>query len=365
VQEIRRLAPGCAIVNHYGPTETTVGVLTHLVEASQGQSESDVPIGRPLSFNQAHVLDSDGQPVPLGLPGELYIGGQQVTRGYLGRPEATAERFIPDPFSRVPGARMYRTGDRAKRRADGTVEFLGRVDHQVKLRGFRIELGDIEAQLRREPGVSDAVTMVRETGDGTQQLVTYLAGPSTLDTAGIRARLALSLPDYMVPQHFVLLDAFPLTANGKLDRAALPDPGQQTAAALPSYVAPRNRTEEILAAIWQTVLQVERVGVHDNFFALGGDSIRTLQVIARANRQGVKLTPKQLFEHQTVAAAAAVAQVKPAMPIEAGQASVQHEDTRPTAGDPSLSTDDAGGDGSCHAGLSAHRVDAGGAGRSA
>jgi len=334
VQEIRRLAPGCAIVNHYGPTETTVGVLTHLVEASQGQSESDVPIGRPLSFNQAHVLDSDGQPVPLGLPGELYIGGQQVTRGYLGRPEATAERFIPDPFSRVPGARMYRTGDRAKRRADGTVEFLGRVDHQVKLRGFRIELGDIEAQLRREPGVSDAVTMVRETGDGTQQLVAYLAGPSTLDTAGIRARLALSLPDYMVPQHVVLLDAFPLTANGKLDRAALPDPGQQTAAALPSYVAPRNRTEEILAAIWQTVLQVERVGVHDNFFALGGDSIRTLQVIARANRQGVKLTPKQLFEHQTVAAAAAVAQVKPAMPIEAGQASVQHEDTRPTAGDP-------------------------------
>jgi amino acid adenylation domain-containing protein len=334
VQEIRRLVPGCAIVNHYGPTETTVGVLTHLVEASQGQSESDVPIGRPLSFNQAHVLDSDGQPVPLGLPGELYIGGQQVTRGYLGRPEATAERFIPDPFSRVPGARMYRTGDRAKRRADGTVEFLGRVDHQVKLRGFRIELGDIEAQLRREPGVSDAVTMVRETGDGTPQLVTYLAGPSTLDTAGIRARLAHSLPDYMVPQHFVLLDAFPLTANGKLDRAALPDPGQQTAAALPSYVAPRNRTEEILAAIWQTVLQVERVGVHDNFFALGGDSIRTLQVIARANRQGVKLTPKQLFEHQTVAAAAAVAQVKPAMPIEAGQASVQHEDTRPTAGDP-------------------------------
>jgi amino acid adenylation domain-containing protein len=334
VQEIRRLAPGCAIVNHYGPTETTVGVLTQLVEASQGQSESDVPIGRPLSFNQAHVLDSDGQPVPLGLPGELYIGGQQVTRGYLGRPEATAERFIPDPFSRVPGARMYRTGDRAKRRADGTVEFLGRVDHQVKLRGFRIELGDIEAQLRREPGVSDAVTMVRETGDGTQQLVAYLAGPSTLDTAGIRARLALSLPDYMVPQHFVRLDAVPLTANGKLDRAALPDPGQQTAAALPSYVAPRNRTEEILAAIWQTVLQVERVGVHDNFFALGGDSIRTLQVIARANRQGVKLTPKQLFEHQTVAAAAAVAQVKPAMPIEAGQASVQHEDTRPTAGDP-------------------------------
>ena len=331
VQEIRRLAPACAIVNHYGPTETTVGVLTHLVEASQGHAEGDVPVGRPLSLVQAHVLDIDGQPVPIGVPGELYIGGQQVTRGYLGRPEATAERFIPDPFSHVPGARLYRTGDRAKRRADGTVEFLGRIDHQVKLRGFRIELGDIEAQLRREPGVADAVTVVRETGDGTQQLVTYLAGPSMLDVAGIRARLALRLPQYMVPQHFVPLDAFPLTANGKLDRAALPDPEQLSAAALTTYVAPRNRTEEILAAIWQTVLQVERVGVHDNFFALGGDSIRTLQVIARANRQGVKLTPKQLFEHQTVAAAAAVAQVKPATPIEAMQSPVQDE-ARPAAG---------------------------------
>jgi aryl carrier-like protein len=260
---------------------------------------------------------------------------------------------------------LYRTGDRAKRRADGTVEFLGRIDHQVKLRGFRIELGDIEAQLRREPGVADAVTVVRETGDGTQQLVTYLAGPSMLDVAGIRARLALRLPDYMVPQHFVPLDAFPLTANGKLDRAALPDPEQLSAAALTTYVAPRNRTEEILAAIWQTVLQVERVGVHDNFFALGGDSIRTLQVIARANRQGVKLTPKQLFEHQTVAAAAAVAQVKPATPIEAMQSPVQDEDTRPAAGAHSLTTGDAGGHGARHADLPAHRADAGGAGGSA
>lgn len=198
---------------------------------------------------------------------KLYIGGQQVTRGYLGRPEGDGETIrFPDSFSRRPGARLYRTGDRAKRRADGTVEFLGRIDHQVKLRGFRIELGDIEAQLRREPGVADAVTVVRETGDGTQQLVTYLAGPSMLDVAGIRARLALRLPEYMVPQHFVSLDAFPLTANGKLDRAALPDPEQLSAAALTTYVAPRNRTEEILAAIWQTVLQVERVGVHDNFF---------------------------------------------------------------------------------------------------
>lgn len=332
VQEIRRLSPGCAIVNHYGPTETTIGVLTHLVEAQEGDATSSLPIGRPLALVQAHVLDGDGQPVPIGVPGELYIGGQQVTRGYLGRPEATAERFIPDPFSRCPGARLYRTGDRAKRRADGTVEFLGRIDHQVKVRGYRIELGDIETQLRREPGVADAVALVRESADGTQQLLAYLAGPPTLDVAGIRTRLALRLPDYMVPQCLVCLDAFPLTANGKLDRAALPDPGQQRVAALPTCVAPRNRNEEILAAIWKTVLQVERVGVHDNFFALGGDSIRTLQVIARANRQGVKLTPKQLFEHQTVAAAAAVAQVKQDLSIEATPASVQNKDGRPAEG---------------------------------
>ncbi|MCW5799617.1 MAG: amino acid adenylation domain-containing protein [Nitrospira sp.] len=315
VRQVRRLAPACAIVNHYGPTETTIGVLAHVVEESAAQSATDVPIGRPFSSVQAHVLDGVGQPAPIGVPGELYIGGLQVTRGYLNRPEATAERFIPDPFGRRAGARLYRTGDRAKRRSDGTIEFLGRVDHQVKIRGFRIELGDIEMQLRKEPEVSDAVAVVRAQTDGTQQLIAYLTGPSTLDTEGIRARLAHRLPDYMVPATFLRLEAFPLTANGKLDRAALPDPGMQSASSLSPYVAPRDRAEEILAGIWQTVLQVDRIGVHDNFFALGGDSIRTLQVIARANRQGVKLTPKQLFEHQTIAAAAAVAQVKEATPI--------------------------------------------------
>lgn len=310
VEQVRRLAPACAIINHYGPTETTVGVLAHVVEESADQSTTDVPIGRPFSSVQAHVLDGDELPAPIGVPGELYIGGPHVTRGYLNRPEATAERFIPDPFSHRAGARLYRTGDRAKRRNDGTIEFLGRVDHQVKIRGFRIELGDIETPLRREPGVSDAVAIVRGQPDGTQQLVAYVTGPSTLDTEAIRAGLARHLPDYMVPQNLVRLDAFPLTANGKLDRAALPDPVLSSNASLSPYVAPRNRAEEVLAGIWQTALQVERVGVHDNFFALGGDSIRTLQVIARANREGVKLTPKQLFEHQTIASAAAVALVK-------------------------------------------------------
>ncbi|MGC3975784.1 MAG: amino acid adenylation domain-containing protein [Nitrospira sp.] len=312
VREVQRLAPACAIVNHYGPTETTIGVLAHVVEPSVNQSGTSVPIGRPFPSVQAHVLDGVGYPAPIGVPGELYIGGAQVTRGYLNRPEATAARFVPDPFSRRPGSRLYRTGDRAVRRPDGTIEFLGRVDHQVKVRGFRIELGDIETQLRREPGVSDAVAIVRAHSDGSQQLIAYVTGPSSLDAEGIRTGLARHLPDYMVPAALLCLESFPLTANGKLDRAALPDPGLQQTASLSPYVAPRTKAEEILAGIWQLVLQVERVGVHDNFFALGGDSIRTLQVIARANRAGVKLTPKQLFEHQTIASAAAVAQVKDA-----------------------------------------------------
>lgn len=310
IREIRRLAPACAIVNHYGPTETTVGCLAHVIQESADAIAAGAPIGRPFSSVQAYVLDGHGRQTPVGLPGELYIGGSQVTRGYLNRPEATAERFVPDSFSSRPGGRLYRTGDRAKRRADGTIEFLGRVDHQVKVRGFRIELGEIEAQLRRDPEVSDAVAVVREQADGTQQLAAYVTGPSSLDTQAVRTKLLSRLPEYMVPNALVRLEAFPLTANGKLDRAALPDHGLQPVAAQSPCVAPRNRAEEILTGIWQTVLQLDRVGVHDNFFALGGDSIRTLQVIARANREGVKLTPKQLFEHQTIAAAAAVAQVK-------------------------------------------------------
>lgn len=311
IERVRTLAPGCTIVNHYGPTETTVGVLTHLVEGVS-HGATGVPIGRPLPFTQVYVLDPDGQQVPIGMSGELYIGGGQVTRGYLGRPEITAERFIPDAFGGEAGHRLYRTGDRVRVRSDGAIEFLGRVDNQAKVRGFRIELGEIDAHLRHEPSIAEAVTVVRETPDGAQRLVSYLVGNSTIDTSMIRDRLALRLPDYMVPQTIVVLDAIPLTANGKLDRTALPDPQQHVSVEDVAYIAPRNPIETILAAVWMDVLRVERVGVHDNFFALGGDSIRTLQVIARANQQGVKLTPKELFEHQTVATAAAVARWKDA-----------------------------------------------------
>ncbi|MDR4461474.1 MAG: amino acid adenylation domain-containing protein [Nitrospirales bacterium] len=309
IERVKTLVPACAIVNHYGPTETTVGVLTHLAEGVS-PGETGVPIGRPLSSTQVYVLDPDGQQVPIGMAGELYIGGGQVARGYLGRPEITAERFLPDAFGGEAGTRLYRTGDRVRVRTDGAIEFLGRVDNQVKVRGFRIELGEIDAHLRLEPSIAEAVTVVREGPDGAQQLVTYLVGNSTIDTSAIRSRLALRLPDYMVPQMVVVLDAIPLTANGKVDRTALQDLHQHLSIDDAAYVAPRNPIEEILAAVWTDVLRVERVGVHDNFFGLGGDSIRTLQVIARANQLGVKLTPKQLFEHQTVATAAAVARWK-------------------------------------------------------
>ncbi|BCA53908.1 hypothetical protein W02_10480 [Nitrospira sp. KM1] len=303
---IKALAPDCAVVNHYGPTETTVGVLTHLLSSENG-GERDIPIGRPLPFARAYVLDAALQLAPAGVPGELYIGGDTVARGYFGQSDKTAERFVPDPFATEPGARAYRTGDRARYRADGAIEFLGRVDHQVKIRGFRIELGEIDARLRAHPAVDEAVTLVREAADGTRQLVSYVTGNSEVDPHALRSDLARQLPDYMVPQTIVRLNAFPLTVNGKLDRAALSEPPMQASLPEPAYVAPSTPAEEILAGIWKDVLQVERVGVHDNFFSLGGDSIRTLQVIARANQKGVKLTPKQLFEHQTVASAAATA----------------------------------------------------------
>ncbi|WP_447963615.1 amino acid adenylation domain-containing protein [Nitrospira sp. Ecomares 2.1] len=309
IERVRTLVPECAIVNHYGPTETTVGVLTHRVEGVS-PDERGVPIGRPLPSTQVYVLDPQGQQVPIGIPGELYIGGGQITRGYLGRPDITAERFIPDAFGGGAGHRLYRTGDRVRVRTDGAIEFLGRVDNQTKVRGFRIELGEIDAHLRLEPSIAEAVTVVPEAPDGARQLVAYVVGNSTIDTSAIRDRLALRLPEYMVPQTIVALDALPLTPNGKVDRTALQNLKQHLSFDDATFVAPRNPIEEILAAVWTDVLRVERVGVHDNFFALGGDSIRTLQVIARANQQGVKLTPKQLFEHQTVATAAAVAHWK-------------------------------------------------------
>ncbi|XXY54891.1 amino acid adenylation domain-containing protein [Sorangium sp. So ce269] len=334
IDRIRSLSPGCTVVNHYGPTETTVGSLTWQVDPAGGRSGATVPIGRPLPNTQAYVLGVNFEPVPVGVPGELYLGGAGVTRGYHGRPELTAERFVPDPFGGAPGGRLYRTGDRARLGADGAIEFLGRTDHQIKLRGHRVELGEIEARLREQPEVREAVVVARD-GGGAVRLVAYVVGreAAALDAAALRARLALQLPDYMVPAVIAPLPALPLTANGKIDRAALPEPDRAAAPEASGFVAPRNEVEAALAQIWADILRVDRVGIHDNFFALGGDSIRSLQVIARANQRGIKLLPKHLFDHPTVAAAAAVA-VSAASPEQAAAGSGQAPAGPGQAGEP-------------------------------
>ncbi|RKG95355.1 non-ribosomal peptide synthetase, partial [Corallococcus sp. CA047B] len=284
----------------YGPTESTTFAAWHAVEALAADAVT-VPIGRPLSNTELYVLDAELQPVPVGVLGELYIGGDGLALGYLGRPELTAEKFVPHPFRTQAGARLYRTGDQVKQLPDGSVVYLGRLDSQVKVRGFRIELGEVESALSRCEGVSESVVVVREETPGIKRLVAYVVARTgaQVTTDGLRSELKARLPEYMVPAVFTVLPALPLTVNGKVDRKALPAPEASTEAS-ESYEAPRTRTEETLAGVWARVLGVERVGVRENFFALGGDSILSIQVVAKAGQAGLKVTPKQLFQHPTV-----------------------------------------------------------------
>ena len=297
VRRVREAYPALRLVNGYGPTENTTFTCCHIVSGEVGAS---VPIGRPIANTRAYVLDAELHPAPVGVPGELYAAGDGVARGYLGRPELTAERFVPDPFSRTPGARMYRTGDRVRWRADGSIEFLGRIDQQVKVRGFRIEPGEIEAALLRLPGVREAVVMAREDVPGDRRLVAYFVAEGEMpDAPALRAALREWLPEHMVPSAFVALDALPLTANGKVDRRALPAP--ETASPREGATAPRTPTEELLAGIWTEVLGTE-VGVHDGFFDLGGHSLLATQVVSRVRQLfGAELPLRALFEASTVA----------------------------------------------------------------
>ncbi|WP_035646994.1 non-ribosomal peptide synthetase, partial [Bradyrhizobium sp. ORS 285] len=296
---LRPWLAGRAVFNAYGPTESSVCTTMH-----RCGDERRPPIGRALPNTRTYVLDAQLQPVPVGVAGELYIGGVGLARGYLHRPSLTAERFVPSPFA--GGERLYRTGDLARWRADGVLDYLGRLDHQVKLRGFRIELGEIEAALLAQAGVAQAAVVLREDG-GAKRLVAYVVAQpnAAVNSDNLRQQLQRSLPDYMVPSAIVPLGALPLTPNGKLDRNALPAPEWQGAAE--TMVAPRNATEATLAAIWRDVLKREQVSVTDNFFALGGDSIQSIQVVARAWQAGLALTARQVFEQQTIAALAAVA----------------------------------------------------------
>ncbi|MBW3570370.1 MAG: amino acid adenylation domain-containing protein [Gemmatimonadetes bacterium] len=298
--QIRTVLPD-GLVNVYGPTETTVWSATHAVADERGT----VPIGAPIANTRTYVLDGGLRPLPAGVPGELFIAGAGVTRGYHGRAGMTAERFVPEPFGGRPGARMYRTGDRARWRADGTLEYLGRADFQVKVRGFRIEPGEIESLLRAHPAVADAVVVARHDALDGARLVAYTvpAPGAAAETAELRAHLAARLPDYMVPGAFVSLDAFPLTPNGKLDRRALPEP--QAAAPTDRYVAPSTTVEEVLAEIWAEVLNVERVGVRDDFFQLGGHSLRATRVLTRLRQTFQAEVPlRAFFQAPTIAALA-------------------------------------------------------------
>jgi amino acid adenylation domain-containing protein len=307
----RLLARVGSLWNVYGPTETTVWSTLHPVTAGGRR----VPIGRPLANTTVHLIDQGGEPSPVGVAGELCIGGEGLARGYHGRPDLTAERFVPDAFGPA-GSRLYRTGDLARRLPGGDLEFLGRIDHQVKVRGFRIELGEIEAALSHLPGVAQAIVVVREGGEGERRLIAFLvaepAAGSPPTVSELRAGLRERLPDYMVPAAFVTLDALPLTPSGKVDRRALsrrPVDAAQELAEERELVAPRNEVEALLAGIWGEVLSRERVGVHDNFFALGGDSILAIRMVTRARKAGLRFTPRDLFQRQTIAALALVAAV--------------------------------------------------------
>ncbi|BCL84575.1 amino acid adenylation domain-containing protein [Ktedonobacteria bacterium brp13] len=291
--------------NVYGPTEATIDSTCWTGERDKG--EQAVSIGRPLGNVQVYVLDQCYQLVPIGVPGEVYIAGVGLARGYLHRAELTAERFLPHPFSSEPGARLYRTGDVARYRADGQLEYVGRVDQQVKVRGFRIELGEIEAALKSHPLIQDAIALVREDVPGEKRLVAYVvpAHEQIVLLGELRAFLQERVPDYMVPTRFLSLERVPLMAQGKLDRTNLPVPDGERPDLEKRYVAPGTPVEEMLAGIWAQVLGLQRVGRHDNFFELGGDSIRSIQIVARAKAAGLHFSVQQLFRHQTIADLAA------------------------------------------------------------
>lgn len=286
--------------NMYGPTETTIWSAIYPVKVGDGP----VSIGRPIANTQVYLLDKRLNPVPIGVVGELYIGGDSLARGYFNRPVLTAKKFVPHPFSTGPGARLYNTGDLARYLPDGNIEFLGRIDHQVKIRGFRIELAEIEVTLGQHTAVQETVVLAREDTPGDKRLVAYvvLNQEPVTTTSELRHFLKEKLPDYMVPSAFVMLDALPLTPNGKIDRRALPAPEGLRPELEVAYVMPQTRLERHIATVWQNVLQVEKVGGHDNFFELGGHSLLMAKIHSRLQEEGFGsgLSMVELFQYPTV-----------------------------------------------------------------
>lgn len=310
VQKVLRELPGCTLINGYGPTENTTFTCCYPI-ATLDQFSNSIPIGRPIANTFVYLLDPHLQPVPIGVPGELYTGGSGLAKGYLNRPELTAERFIPNPFSegKITEAanHLYKTGDLARYLPDGNIEYLGRLDNQVKIRGFRIELGEVEAALRAQPAVKQAVVTAREDTPGDKRLVAYAVPhpDQTLAAADLRRYLAEKLPDYMIPSTFVILEAIPVTANGKLDRRALPIPVAERSQSGQAYIAPTGELEIVLANLWCKLLKFDRVGIHDNFFDLGGNSLLSLQVVSRVKQElNIDLPVVKLFQHPTISALA-------------------------------------------------------------
>jgi len=315
INRTQRELPQVNIFNLYGPSEATANASFAPIVSAE-----EITIGKPIANTRYYILDNFLQPVPVGVPGQLFIGGAGLSRGYLNRPELTADAFIPDPFADEAGARMYKSGDLARFKADGNVEFLGRLDHQVKIRGFRVELGEIEAALAKHEAVTDCVVAARKDAPGVTRLAAYVipqdgAKPTVTE---LRDYLKKHLPDYMVPSFFVMMEKFPLTSTGKLDRRALPEPADMRPELGAEYTEPSTENEKILAEIWQTLLGIKRIGVNDNFFELGGDSILSIQVIARARQRGLQITPVQIFKHQTIGELAAVAATAPVIEAEQG-----------------------------------------------
>jgi len=290
----------CTLFNQYGPTESHV-VTASMLDERTSPWPSSPSIGCPLPNTQVYLLDGRGGSVPIGVPGELFIAGECLARGYLDKPRLTAERFVPDPSPSAKGGRLYRSGDLARRRHDGSIEFLGRTDHQVKLRGYRVEPGEIEAVLTEHRSVLHAAVAVPETAGKSRQLVAYVVARDGhhVSAEQLRAHMARRVPDYMVPSIVEQLETLPLTPSGKVDRAALPEP--TGAGSGDGYLPPRTDVEHRLAALWSEILEVERVGIADNFFSIGGHSLSAVQVVSRVRREwGVEIPIRTLFECPTV-----------------------------------------------------------------
>jgi acyl carrier protein len=292
--------PGCRLVHAYGPTETTTFATCHWA-APEDAVRPTLTLGRPIARTGVWLLDGRLEPVPPGMPGEMYLGGDGLARGYWRRPGLTAERFVPHPFAAAPGERLYRTGDLARWLPDGTVDFLGRIDRQVKVRGFRVEPAEIEAMLERHPGVVSAVVEPRDDGRGNKRLVAWVVPDGDLSEDELPAWSREHLPEFMVPGAWVLMEALPLDPNGKVDRRALPEPDRGSR----HFVAPRTPVEERVAAVWAEILGGGPVGVEDDFFELGGHSLLATQIVSRLSREfGVELGLRTFFDAPTVAGVA-------------------------------------------------------------